>query len=270
MAPSHRPSSRPRSTRSAWFGLLLALAPVPGVAQTATLVFPDVCGDPSNVFDYYWAQGKLGAKDLFLFKDKNTISPISAAQGFDKYPTILVVAHGNADEVDGFAKADVASRIKAAHPTSPDTVRFFTCNAAAGPGSVLKLLNDSYGGAVQRLFGTTTLTGCALTGNGSSDLTKAEYRGSPTISDPTLFNTIVANITKEWTTGDYKGTGKSYKDFCKTLLDGNLPGVPAFMQDVFDYFSKAKLSDNYLELIKLNTGGTAPLECGKATGKACP
>src|SRR5262249_13540283 len=152
MAPSRCPSPHIRPARSAWFGLLLALAPVPGVAQTATLVFPDVCDDPKGVFDYYWAQAKFNAADLFLFKDTNPISPISAAQAFDKYLTIHVVAHGNANSVGGFAKADVATQIKAAHPTTtPDTVRFYSCSAAEGTGTVLKLLNDKYNSAVQRL-----------------------------------------------------------------------------------------------------------------------
>lgn len=276
MAPSHRPLPRRWPARSAWFGLLLALTPLPAGAQTATLVFPDVCNDPKGVFDYFWARQTLNADDLFLFKNETTISQVNTTKPFDSYPTILVIAHGNADEVGDFPKRAVVTRIHAAHPSAPDTVRFFSCNAAEGTGTVLQLLDNAYKGRVQRLFGSTSP--CALTGNGSIVLDQAQYRGSPDQPNPGLSDALVANIKTEWSKGNYNGTGQSYKQNCRAILDGNLADLPTFMSNAFNHFANApiapdtdpRLFQNYRQLIQLNAGGTAPLECGAATGKACP
>lgn len=259
MTPSSLPPRRPRGLPL--LALLAALLPLPAAAQTAALVFEDVCEDPSATFDVFWGRAVHGAADLFLFRSDDSIVPVQAEQGFDAQQTLLVIAHGSPEEVDGIPKQRVAAAIAAAHPDVPGAVHFLSCSAAEGENTVLRQLNDRYDGAVPLLTGATS--SCALTGNGNRDLAAAVYCGSPQPSDPERYDTVQEAIMAAW-------GSEGFASGCATILAGELAGLPAFMERAYERFSQEGADTDYLELIALNQGGDPPLECGTSTSERCP
>lgn len=237
------------------------LLPLPAAAQTASLVFEDVCDDPSATFDVFWGQAVYDAAGLFLFRSDDTIVPVQAEGGFDAQRTLLVIAHGSPDEVGDVPKERVATAIRAAHPGVPEAAHFLSCSAAEGENTVLKLLNAEYGDAVPLLTGATS--SCALTGSGSRDLAAAVYRGSPVPSDPGRYAAVLEAILEAW-------GSEGFASDCATLLADDLSQLPGFMQRVRERFSQPGTDTDYLELIALNRGGTEPLACGLSTSRPCP
>jgi len=277
-------SSRPLPLLSllAGAGLALgALAPRAADAQ-AMIVMSDLCEDPAAVFDYQWARANHGVRAAFLMRDDGSVAPIEGAapQGLPVYPQLFVAAHGGTNVISHMSHDQFATALRRARPATPQSVFFAVCGSGAGPDSLLKKLNDSYCGGISRLDGG--VVACALTGNGQASLVGAQYNIRVRQSDSALYDKILDNIEAKWS-GDYPGQrGRSYAQVCQglTATRGYDPAALAgFMGTVYDQFRQPSAdpqrSTNYLDLVKLNTGGQPLANCGAdPTGNgrpaACP
>jgi hypothetical protein len=166
--------------------------------------------------------------------------------------------------------ATFAGYLQAAHNTTPTEIFASSCSGAVGPNGLLHTINDAYNNAITKLSGSTAA--CALTGNGNQALANAAYRsGAVRANNPdnVLYSTIVNNISAKWTNALYPNTNNTYQAECQnTVANLNNGGLPAFIATVLNDFSQPPLnnvaanSTNYLDLVRLNTGGNAFLECG--------
>ncbi|MBL4615844.1 MAG: hypothetical protein JKY27_13370 [Magnetovibrio sp.] len=236
-------------------------------AASATLVMPDLCDDPSAVFDHEWATAKNQSEALFYMQADGTISAVTANAGaFNNYDTVYVAGHGGDDFVGGFTFAEFSDNFEAAHNNLPDEVFFAVCSAANGPNSLLKALNDQYGGNINTLYGG--VSACALVGYGDPTLANAEYLINVTQSDANLYATIIDNITQKWA-GAYPQSQNTYNQVCQARVDPFDQGeVDDFVDTVYTQFSQPPQSGNdedstnYLDLVSLNNGGDALFVCG--------
>lgn len=256
----------------------IVMAPSIASAASATLLTSLICQDPRDVIDYHWASLKYAAAHLFFMKNDGTVVPLTAKNAsFDSYDTVYVVAHGKVGAVGPFSSADFAKHFKAAHASVPHNAYFDSCFAAAAnasaSGSNLKIFDAVYGDKVKTLSGP--VGACQLVGDGNPSLAHAVNKYDAKRSDQKAFDQIVKNIMTDWDSGKYAATGKSYQAACGDLMAKfDAAGVLDFVNAVFAHFTTAPLTPvattiNYLELIKLNTGGTDLLVCG-ADHKACP
>lgn len=249
----------------------LALSALWGQANAqAVLLLPDVCRDPAATFNARWAQARHGATTTYLMLANGTVRHVDGLQpnGFNGFTRLIVASHGGAGTIGGMSHTNFAARLHAAHATPPESVVFAVCSAAAGPNSLLKRVNDSYGGQILRLEGSTTT--CRLTGNGSQNLAVAEYRPHTGTSNAQLNTTIVANIGTKWGQ-PYPGTAQSYHEACTAILDAAVfdpATMRTFLATVYTQFTQPappnapNQSTNYLQLVGLNTGGNALSVCG--------
>lgn len=277
MKPTHplahtaRTPLRPRRFASIALAAGLALSALwsPANAQ-AILLLPDVCDDPAATFDARWAQARHGATTTYLMQANGTVQHVDGAQpnGFDGFNRLYIASHGGAGTIDGMSHANFAAHLHAAHASTPDTVVFAVCSAAAGPNGLLKQVNDRYGGQVRRLEGGTT--GCRLTGNGNQNLAVAEYRTNAGTSNAQLNATIVGNIVAKWGQ-PYPGSPHSYAAVCNAVVGNaafNPAAMRAFLATVYAQFTQPapplapNQSTNYLQLVGLNTGGNPLSVCG--------
>lgn len=241
------------------------------LASVVTLVLPDLSADPAAVFDYEWSVAKHKSEALFYMKSDGSIVEITnTGIKFKNAETIYVAAHGGNDYVGGFSYGNFVTYFEAAHAAIPDEVFFAVCASGNGPDSLLKQLNTEYGGNINTLSGG--VVACALTGNGDPSLASAEYRIRVTPSDPILYNKIQDNIMHKWdnaypgSLNDYKTVGDSYAN------PFNQANMESFVNTVYAQFSQAPQSGipddstNYLDLIRLNTGGDPMTVCGASPG----
>jgi hypothetical protein len=239
-------------------------------AVSATLVLPDVCEDPAAVFDHQWAVAKHGSQALFYMQADGSVREITnAGRTFNNYDTIYIAAHGGADYVGRFTFNDFATHFEAAHTNLPVELFFAVCGSAQGPDSLLKAVNDEYGGNIHKLSGG--VTACALTGNGNPALANAEYRIDVVRSNTEnedLYNAILDNIGDKWA-DHYPMSAQSYLQVCSGYATPfNQANMASFATTVFQQFSQPpgdgvrEHSTNYLDLIELNTGGNALAGCG--------
>lgn len=276
-APSH-PRAHARAALSLWMSICLALSMVPQAASaaSATLIMDDVCDDPAAVFDHRWAQLTRQSTGLFLMRNDRSVAHVSGNPAqLSGYDRITVVAHGGPDEIGsrGVTYNQFANGLRAAHPAAPDEVFFVTCFAGKGPDSLLKRVNAGYAGAVRRLTGG--VSACRLVGNGDPSLANASYRINVTESDPPQSARIQANIMARWDARyphQPQGSDASYAQFCNAIV-GAAPGqfdpnrLSAFMTQVYtDFTQVSQPPSNYLDLVRLNTGGDAPTVCGADPG----
>ncbi len=258
----------------------LSVASTPAeAAGKATLVRPDICEDPSQVFDYEWTKAKYGSNTLFYMDAAGTVSAVTdGASAFDTYDTIYVAAHGGTATIGGSTYDNFISYFSAAHASVPKEVFFAVCGAGKGPDNLLKKISAKYGGNINKLIGG--VASCALTGNGDKTLANAEYRIFVGNSDPVAYEEIIKNITAKWA-GNFPGSTDSYETVCKArIVPFDRAKVKGFVDTVFVEFSKdpvsGKIEDssNYHDLIKLNMDSRGMTVCGKdpdgAGVVACP
>jgi hypothetical protein len=263
----------PRSARTrklltfACIALSTALPQI-GLAQ-AVVLLPDVCGDPSNTFDYRWAQERHDAESVFLMQEDGTVTLVDgeAPEGFNGFSVLYVAAHGGEDTIGGLSYDTFAEKLKEAHASVPKGITFAVCGSAKGPDSLLKKVNGKYGDDIDSLQGG--VTGCALTGNGNPSLEDAEYRIEAEQSDAPLYHTIVGNIEKKWSE-KYPESEQNYEEHCKAIVDHHPLDAEAmrnFLTVVTREFSEPaeepEKSTDYHELVKLNKDGKPLSECGK-------
>lgn len=242
------------------------VAPNEGRAASATLIFEDVCGDPSNIFDHQWATVNFGAADLYFMAGDGSVVRVSQGGGDIKnYEDLYVFAHGGADNIGGMTYANFVGGLETAHPAIPNSIFFGVCYSAAGPDSLLKQVNDEYGQNVNKLTGSNGA--CALTGNGNRDLNNAVYRVGAVRAnqqDQNEYNQIIGNIVAAWNGVVYPGTGVTYAAYCRAALAPfNAGTLRAFMATVVTEFSHVNTNTDYLRLVALNTGGQALVSCGQ-------
>jgi hypothetical protein len=257
--------------------VIALLAPAAAGAKTATLVLEDVCEDPSNVFDYQWASVRFGATTLYLMARDGTVRLVSTTGGdINGFEDLYVFAHGGGGTIGGMAYAAFVAALEDAHPAIPNSVSFGVCASAVPPNSLLKRVNDEYGENVNRLEGG--VVACALTGNGSRDLSTASYRIRVVRSNQRLYDQILDNIVVKFA-GNYPGTAVSYAQYCRSALAPfNAARLRDFIATVLREFSRVsgdpETSTNYLDLVALNTNGDPLTVCGQdptGTGPvACP
>lgn len=262
------PLRRPLSGWRSWLalaGLALAVAaPLPVGAQ-AVLLLPDVCDDPSEVFDYQWAAQKRHATSVFVMLADRSVNFVSgSSQDFNSFSDLYVAAHGGASTIGTITYDDFATGLKAAHNSTPNLVFFAVCSSAVGPNSLLNRVNGKYGDNVNRLEGGTS--GCALTGNGQADLTQADYRVAAKKSNLPRYETIRDNIMAKWKGNHPSSPRRNYRQQCLNLLAPfSANGMSAFLRDVYHDFSQPDSSDdstNYLELVAINKKGDPMAVCG--------
>ncbi|ADZ69216.1 hypothetical protein [Polymorphum gilvum] len=257
--------------------LVLSILPAAAGAQTATLVMADLCEDPSAAFDWEWSRVKHGSAALYFMKADGSVAAITdTPAAFDGFPTLYIAAHGGQDVIDGFNHDTFAANLKAAHPATPTEVFFAVCGSGAGPDSLLKKTNAQYADAIRKLSGG--VTGCALVGNGSTDLANADYLIDVTHSDDQLYQDIIDNIEQKWS-GPYPASVQSYAEVCNVRTDPfDRASVEDFVNTVLQEFSQPapqghpEESTNYLDLVAVNDGGNPLTICGAdpAGGGAVP
>ncbi|MDJ0824036.1 MAG: hypothetical protein QNJ16_00900 [Rhodobacter sp.] len=260
------------TTPSRWAGVMAAIlvlaAPLqPARADTATLLLSDMCGDPSNIFDWEWSRVANESTTLFYLADDGTVSAISdGANALDTFDTLYTAAHGGGGEISDIPNADFAQFLHDAHASTPSEMFFAVCAAAVGPDSLLKATNDAYDDDIPKLTGG--VAGCALVGDGDMDLANAVYLINVTHSDDERFDRIQTNIEDKWA-GNYPESEQSYREVCQARLEPfNRANVLDFVDTVLVEFSQPAppghpdQSTNYLDLVALNNGGDALFVCG--------
>lgn len=247
--------------KAAAFGIMATLAPVTAMADSAAILFPDMCGDPSAIFDYKWSVATGASPNLFLYEPGASIAKVSSKVDLDAAKTVFLFAHGcEQGSIGRVAAADVATQLATDHKSTPDVIFVGSCYGAAA----LKAINAKYKDAVPKLFGSKDPA--RLTGNGSADLSKAVYKSGSKETDTKLYNQIIKNIMADWDGSVYKD-GKTYAKYCEDLRTAkDKSAMPGFIEDVVKRYSSGNM--NYLDLVKLNAGGDDFTQCGGKT--ACP
>lgn len=252
------------------FGLALIVAvlvaPNEGRAASATLIFEDVCDDPSNIFDHQWSTDNFNAPDLYFMAGDGSVVSVSQGIGnINNYEDLYVFAHGGNDDIGGMTYANFVAGLEAAHPAAPNSVFFGVCYSATGNDTLLKQVNDEYGENVNKLTGSDGA--CSLTGNGSRALNNAVYRVGAVRKnqhDENEYDEIVNDITDIWKNGLYPESNLTYDAYCRAALASfNAAALRAFMATVVTNFSQLNSDIDYLKLVELNTGGQALTSCGQ-------
>ena len=261
----------PRGRSGFVLGLVLIVAalvaPDEGRAASATLIMPDVCGDPAAVFDHQWATVNFNASDLYYMAGDGSVVKVSQEGGdFKNYEDLYVFAHGDGVKIGGMTYANFVGGLETVHPSPPKSIFFGVCYSATGSKTLLKQTNDKYNGKVNKLTGSNGA--CALTGNGSRDLSKANYRVGAVPSNQVTYDQVLDNIIAKWNGQVYPGTAMTYAAYCQAALAPfNAGTLRAFMATVVTQFSQVDIdpqtSTDYLALVALNTGGQALFSCGQ-------